>query len=104
LLLKNTKKLNPAIKEGSRYIGVKTEITFKKQPRGYLYHIVNPSQGIWALVPGKFTLSFSMAPEFYRQVYKKNPRKHFKSVNAKINQNNLVSNTVWVDTFNALGT
>ena len=96
-------KLNPAIKEESRYIGVKTEITFKKQPRGYLYHIVNPSQGIWALVPGKFTLAFSLAPEFYRQVYHKNPRKYFKSIDAENNQNNLVSNTVWVDTFNALG-
>jgi len=102
-VVKKHQKLNPAIKEESRYIGVKTEITFKKQPRGYLYHIVNPSQGIWALVPGKFTLAFSMAPEFYRQAYHKNPRKHFKSVNAKINQNSLVSNTVWVDTFNALG-
>ena len=52
---------------------LETEITFKKQPRGYLYHIVNTDNGIWVIVPGKFSLAFSMAPEFYRRIYQKNP-------------------------------
>ena len=78
-------------------IGIKTEITFKKQPRGYLYNIVNTSDGIWTIVPGKFSLAFSMAPEFYRRVYKQNPKKYFKTVSSSIKSNESVSNTVWMD-------
>jgi len=33
--------------------------------------------GLWATVPGKFTLGFSLAPEFYRRIYHRNPRKVF---------------------------
>ena len=83
----------------SRYIGVKTEITFKNEPRGYLYHIVNTDEGIWAIIPGKFSLAFSMAPEFYRRVYQKNPKKHFKTVTSDKKTCEIVSNTVWMDTF-----
>lgn len=93
-------EIAPGVKEMSRYIGVKTEITFKNQPRGYLYHIVNTDENIWAVIPGKFTLSFSMAPEFYRRVYKKNPKKNFKTLISKQNSNNNVSNTVWMDIYN----
>ena len=88
------------MKEISRYIGVKTEITFKNQPRGYLYHIVNTEDGIWAVIPGKFTLAFSMAPEFYRRVYKKNPKKYFKTEINNSKAMNMVSKTVWEDVFN----
>ncbi len=95
-------EINPTIKEESRYVGVKTEITFKNQPRGYLYHIVNTDVGVWALIPGKFTLAFSMAPEFYRRVYKKNPKKYVKVENKNISSNNIISNTVWKDTYNQL--
>mgnify|MGYP001423545387 CR=1 FL=1 len=28
-------------------------------------------QNIWSVIPGKFTLAFSIAPEFYRLIYKK---------------------------------
>lgn len=91
--------LEPGIKELSRYIGLKTEITFKKQPRGYLYHIVNTDDGMWAIVPGKFSLAFSMAPEFYRRVYQQNPKKHFKTVSSDKRSVEVVSNTVWMDIF-----
>jgi hypothetical protein len=87
------------MKEISRYIGVKTEITFKNQPRGYLYHIVNTGDGLWAVIPGKFTLAFSLAPEFYRRVYKKNPNKNFTTVVDNTNSINNVSNTVWMDEY-----
>ena len=97
------RKLNPSLKEESRYIGVKNEITFNKEQRGYLFHIVEDSKDIWALVPGKFTLAFSMAPEFYRQVYHKNPRKNFNAIKLNRRLNNLVSNTVWEDVLNNLG-
>ena len=96
-VIKEHQKFMPSIKEVSRYVGVKSEITFKNQPRGYLYHIVNTEEGIWALIPGKFTLSFSMAPEFYRRGYKKNPKKHFKTVKSKDKMKSIVSETVWKD-------
>ena len=96
-VIKEHQKFMPSIKEVSRYVGVKSEITFKNQPRGYLYHIVNTEEGVWALIPGKFTLSFSMAPEFYRRVYKTNPKKHFKTSTAKSEIKKIVSETVWED-------
>ena len=89
--------LDSSIREMSRYIGVKTEIAFKNQPRGYLYHIVNTDEGIWAVVPGKFTLAFSAAPEFYRRVYNKNPKKYFETITANKESEEVVSNTVWMD-------
>ena len=77
-VLKAHQKIQPSISEESRYNGIKTEVTFKNQPRGYLYHIVNTDLDTWVLVPGKFTLAFSMAPEFYRRVYRKNFTGWFK--------------------------
>ncbi len=98
-VVKKHQKLDPSIKEMSRYIGKKTEITFKDQPRGYLYHIVNQEDGVWTIVPGKFTLAFSMAPEFYRRVYQKNPKKYFNNLYSNNNSED-VSNTVWMDILN----
>ena len=43
-----------------------------------------------------------MAPEFYRRVYKKNPKKYVKDENKNMNSNNIISNTVWKDTYNQL--
>ena len=96
-------KLESRIKELSRYTGIKTEITFKNQPRGYLYHIVNVDNGVWAVVPGKFTLSFSLAPEFYRRVYQKNPKKCFATVCDDGEIAEKVSDTVWMDIFKNKG-
>ena len=97
-VIKKHQNLVPSIKEETRYIGIKNEVTFNNQPRGYLYHIVNTEADIWAIVPGKFSLAFSMAPEFYRRVYKKNPKKYFKTVKANNHSIEIVSNTVWMDT------
>jgi len=99
-VVREHQKINLSMKELSRYIGVKTEITFKNQPRGYLYHIVNTAEGVWAIIPGKFTLAFSMAPEFYRRVYKQNPKKHFKTTSSKMSTTNIISNTAWKDIYN----
>ena len=99
-VVKKHKELEPGIKEISRYTGIKTEISFKNQPRGYLYNIVNIDKDVWALIPGKFTLAFSMAPEFYRRIYKKNPKKYFDPSNNE-NLNN-ISNTVWEDEYNKI--
>ena len=52
---------------------------------------------MWSIIPGKFTLGFSLAPEFYRRVYLKNPRKFFKSYKDNGEYSNLVANTAWYD-------
>ena len=68
-------KRNPSIKLIDTYIGIKKELVQKKEERNYLYHINQNSPKIWSVVLGKFTLAFSMAPEFFRRNYHKNPTK-----------------------------
>ena len=92
-MINEHKKLNPGIEILEKYIGVKNEIFQKKENRNYLFHI-NPSRkykNVWSVIPGKFTLVFSMAPEFYRIVYKKNPRKSSDTGNFS----HLIEETVW---------
>ena len=43
---------------------------------------------------GKFSLAFSMAPEFYRRVYKKNPIKNTRTFTGKDDNLN-ISPTSW---------
>jgi hypothetical protein len=57
------------------YVCLKRELVQDKDKRNYLYHINQHSSKIWSVVLGKFSLSFSMAPEFYRRVYVQNPKK-----------------------------
>ncbi|MBT6938765.1 MAG: FAD-dependent oxidoreductase [Candidatus Marinimicrobia bacterium] len=101
-VVRKHKKINPTMKEVSRYIGVKTEFTFKNEQRGYLYNIDNIDDGVWTMIPGKFTLAFSMAPEFYRRAYKINPKKYFKTKTSNDSSTNIISNTVWKDTYNQI--
>jgi FAD dependent oxidoreductase len=96
-VIKKHKKYNPELQVLNRYIGIKSEITLKNQPRNYLYHILELESNVWGIIPGKFTLGFSIAPEFYRRVYKKNPRKFFKTYSNDGKYGELVSNTVWFD-------
>ena len=91
------KKLNPNISVLGKYIGKKNEIVFKNQNRNYLYNINKINEGTWSIIPGKFTLGFSLAPEFYRQVYNKNPKKHFKPKNRLEKTSDIIANTVWHD-------
>ena len=96
------KKLNPSIKVIKRYIGEKNEIVFRNQNRNYLYHInASPDRkNMWSIIPGKFTLAFSIAPEFYRRVYHKNPRKLFNTQIDNGEYSSLVANTAWYDAIN----
>jgi hypothetical protein len=92
------KKINPNLNVLEKYIGEKNEITFLKQDRNYLYHINNSGKlrNVWTIVPGKFTLAFSLAPEFYRRVYSKNPKKSFRTyIDNK--QTEIIANTAWYD-------
>jgi hypothetical protein len=87
----------PAIKKLHKYIGVKSEIIIEGEPRNYLYHILKIGNGVWLVVPGKFSLGFSIGPEFYRRVFGKNPGKHFPTTTDTGEYDHLVSGTVWQD-------
>jgi FAD dependent oxidoreductase len=76
-VIERHRKYEPSLRVLGRYPGVKTEITFPDQDRNYLFHIVPCREGLWASIPGKFTLGFSLAPEFYRRIYRRNPRRVF---------------------------
>lgn len=92
-LIKEHKKRSPQIKVIDTYVGIKKELVQRGENRNYLYHINNPSNNVWTIILGKFSLAFSMAPEFFRRVYNRNPRKIF-NVNYE-NNNNLISKTSW---------
>ena len=96
-LIRQHKLLNPDLTVRARYVGLKNEVTFAKQPRNYLYHIVPWTEGVWSIIPGKFTLGFSLAPEFYRQIYERNPRKFFTTYKDRGDYSDLVAETVWTD-------
>ena len=49
--------------------------------------------GDLSIIPGKFTLAFSMAPEFYRRVYKRNPNGEIGDSNDDINSKILSATT-----------
>jgi hypothetical protein len=88
------KKRNPSIKVIDTYVGIKKELASKGQDRNYLYHINQNSDRVWSIVLGKFTLAFSMAPEFYRRVFNKNPTREVGSVTDH-NDRNILSDTSW---------
>jgi hypothetical protein len=85
---------NPSLKVVDTYVGLKQELVQKGENRNYLYHINQTNSNVWTVVLGKFTLAFSMAPEFYRRVYHKNPNKITKTeISSRINP--LLSATAW---------
>ena len=96
-MINEHKKLNPDIQVLEKYIGIKNEIFQKKENRNYLFHINSSKKykNVWYVIPGKFTLAFSMAPEFYRIVYKKNPRKFFNTTSDTGDFSQLIEETVW---------
>lgn len=92
------KKRNPDIKVLDMYVGLKKELVGNSQDRNYLYHINEVSKNVWGVVLGKFTLMFSLAPEFVRRVYQQNPPRvqayGSESENVK---HPLLSNPCWQD-------
>jgi hypothetical protein len=96
-VIKKHQEYEPAIRKLHKYIGTKSEIILEGEPRNYLYHIKEIENGVWIVIPGKFTLGFSIGPEFYRKAFGKNPRKHFSTTTDTGKYDDLVSNTVWQD-------
>jgi len=92
-VVKEHKKRNPNIKVVDSYVGLKKELVQKGENRNYLYHINQNSSRVWSVVLGKFSLAFSMAPEFYRRVYHQNPTK--AAGNRVFSENSEISKTSW---------
>ena len=95
-MIKEHKKLDPNIQVVDKYIGTKNEISAKNN-RNYLFHInqLNKYKNVWSVIPGKFTLAFSLAPEFYRIIYKRNPKKTFPTSSDVDKYSHLIADTIW---------
>lgn len=89
---------NPGIRVLDMYTGLKKELVGGNEDRNYLYHINAISDNVWGVVLGKFTLMYSLAPEFVRRVYRKNPPRvsAFYSSERYV-QHASLSNPVWQD-------
>lgn len=95
------KQRNPNIKVLDMYVGLKKELVGKRQERNYLYHISGISDNVWGVVLGKFTLMFSLAPEFIRRVYGKNPpRVQSSNQDSGAAQHAMLSDPRWLDIIN----
>ena len=96
-MINQHKKQNVKMEVVGKYVGVKNEVSVKKESRNYLFHInqVSKHKNVWSIIPGKFTLAFSLAPEFYRIIYKKNPKKIFKTYNDNGQFSHLIADTIW---------
>lgn len=83
------------------YVGLKKEVVFSGQNRNYQYHIKKISQRKWGVILGKFSSMFSLAPEFYRSVYEKNPPRgvSFDDKNISLSKD-LISSTTWSEIYN----
>lgn len=103
-MINEHKKANPNIEVLEKYVGVKNEIISKGENRNYIFHINQnkENKNIWSVIPGKFTLAFSIAPEFYRLIYKKNPKKFFETAPNHSNTSNLIDDTVWSEVQNKI--
>lgn len=88
------KKRNPNIKVVGTYVGLKKELVQKGEDRNYLYNINQNSNRIWSVVLGKFSLAFSLAPEFYRRIYHQNPPNSIE-ISTENSINKLISQTSW---------
>jgi len=93
-IISEHKKRNPNLKSIGHYVGLKKELVGKNENRNYLYHINQHSDKIWSTVLGKFTLSFSLAPEFYRRIYGENPSRIFRGDEQYL-ESEVVDKTAW---------
>lgn len=83
------------------YVGLKQEMVFSGQNRNYQYHIKKISKRKWGVILGKFSSLFSLAPEFYRSVYDRNPPRAVPFDKKKISAlENIMSPTRWSEIYN----
>ena len=93
-IIKEHKKRNPSIRVIDHYVGIKKELVREKEERNYLYHINQISPRNWSVVLGKFSLAFSMAPEFFRRIYDRNPSKIIGDMSYTV-KDGVISDTSW---------
>lgn len=67
----------------THYLGFKTEVTTKLKERNYQYIIRDDGNGEIILVPGKFTLGFSLATNLYHHLYGVEPSKAINLVSVE---------------------
>lgn len=97
-VIRKHREYNPQLEVLHKYTGKKSEVILShKDDRNYLYHILHIQDNVWGIIPGKFTLAFSIAPEFYRRIYKRNPSKINPVANKTGENTDVMSNTVWYD-------
>jgi hypothetical protein len=97
-VIEKHKLYNPNLEVLHKYTGKKSEVILnQKDNRNYLYHILDIDKNVWGVIPGKFTLAFSIAPEFYRRIYKKNPKKQSQYEFPGHSKSENMSNTAWFD-------
>ncbi|MDC3116598.1 FAD-binding oxidoreductase [Alphaproteobacteria bacterium] len=89
------KKINSDIKLIDFYIPEKEELIVENEDRNYQFHIKNLSENIYGVVLGKFTLMFSLAPEFYRRIYGINSSMNIQNTKQTKNINKLLSKLEW---------
>ncbi len=68
------------------YLGYKTEVTARPGERNYQYFIRQADDNVWAVVPGKFTLSFSLALDTFRRITGEEPARAVRLVPAEETQ------------------
>jgi glycine/D-amino acid oxidase-like deaminating enzyme len=56
------------------YVGFKTEVTGPRDERNYQFTFREIEEGVFAAVPGKFSLAFSLAATAFRQIAKAEPQ------------------------------
>jgi glycine/D-amino acid oxidase-like deaminating enzyme len=56
------------------YVGFKTEVTGPRDQRNYQFTFREIEEGLFAAVPGKFSLAFSLAATAFRQIAKAEPQ------------------------------
>jgi glycine/D-amino acid oxidase-like deaminating enzyme len=60
------------------YLGCKTEIMPRSGERNYQYFIRKVDDGMFILLPGKFSLAFSLAVNAYKRLTSKEPASHIR--------------------------
>ena len=93
-IINKHKKLNKKLKVVGTYIGEKREVRIPNFDRNYLYHINHHTKKISSIVLGKYTLAFTAAAEFYRQIYHDNPPINVNDEN-KFDLNPILAEPLW---------
>lgn len=90
------KSNNPEVIKKSEYIGCKNEFVAYDAKRNYQYYIwKKKNQDIWAIIPGKFTLAFSAAIDFYKMNLGNDPVKKNYCKNDDIDLSEYISKIKW---------